>query len=270
MATLNFLAIWVVIFALLCTSCVRAETAGPATRPVVVVELFTSEGCSSCRPADALLSDLAKPARAESFDVIPLSLHVDYWNHLGWADPFSSAAFSDRQRQYARWFAADQVYTPQMIVDGREEFVGSDRNRAGAAIRRAATAAKGHVIFTLAQGDHVQNTVACKIVIDGIAAIGSAGADVWLAVTEDDLASDVSRGESAGRVLRHTAVVRALQRIATIRQAETFPFSTSAKVDFLPVWRSDKLHVIALVQDSATGRILAAGQIRPSASEQTR
>lgn len=270
MARLIVSAIRVVMFASLASSCERAGAAGPATRPAVVVELFTSEGCSSCPPADAVLSDLAKPGGVESIDVIPLALHVDYWNHLGWADRFSSAAFSERQQQYARWFAADQVYTPQMVVDGREEFVGSDRKRAEAAIRTAAARAKGQVLITLAKRDHAQDALACKIAIDGISAIGSAGADVWVAITEDDLASDVARGENAGRVLRHTAVVRALRRVETIRPTDALPFPTSAKLNLLPDWRGDKLHVIVLVQDSSTGRILAAGQVRPSEVVQAR
>ena len=95
--------------------------------PVVVLELFTSEGCSSCPLADNLLPQLASLDAA----VIPLSFHVDYWNRLGWKDPFSSAAFSDRQREYGQHFNSDGVYTPQLVVNGEYEMVGSDRRKAG-------------------------------------------------------------------------------------------------------------------------------------------
>jgi hypothetical protein len=233
-----------------------------------VIELFTSEGCSSCPPADAVMADLAKPDAVDGIDIIPLAMHVDYWNHLGWADHFSSSAHSDRQQEYARWLNLDRIYTPQMIVDGREEFVGSDRRRAVAAIRRASVQAKGHVIIGIAPDARENGALACKVSVEGLAALGNSGADVLAAVTEDDLASDVARGGNAGRTLRHAAVVRSLERIATIHAADALPFSAMTKIALQPGWRTDKLHVAVFVQDPATGRILAAGQRRPHEREQ--
>jgi hypothetical protein len=98
-------------------------------KPAVLVQLFTSEGCSSCPPADALLAEFAKASPIDGATIVPMSLHVDYWNHLGWRDPFSSKQFSDYQRDYQKALRAQNIYTPQMIVDGQAEFVGSDATR---------------------------------------------------------------------------------------------------------------------------------------------
>src|SRR5271167_2275510 len=133
-----------------------AET--PTPRPVVVVELFTSEGCSSCPPADDVLASLAMQNAVDGVQIIPLGMHVDYWNYLGWGDRFSSPQFSDRQQQYARMFNSNEVYTPQMIVDGTEQFVGSDRQKAIAAIANAAAQAKGNVAIDL-QPDSSKNNL---------------------------------------------------------------------------------------------------------------
>lgn len=260
--------ILIALVACLASSCATAAIDAPATRPVVVVELFTSEGCSSCPPADAVTADLAKPDAVDGIEIIPLAMHVDYWNHLGWADRFSSSAYSDRQQAYARWLNLDRIYTPQMIVDGREEFVGSDRRRAVAAIRRAAVHGKGHVIISIAPDAREKDALVCNVSVEGLLALGNTGADVLAAVTEDDLASDVERGENAGRTLRHAAVVRSLERIATIRAADALPFPATTKIALQSGWRTNQLHVAVFVQDPATGRILAAGQARPFEHEQ--
>src|SRR5215468_11074005 len=113
--------------------------AQPAPPAPVLVELFTSEGCSSCPPADAFLADLASGRVSAGAEVVPLALHVDYWNRLGWKDPFSSSAFTERQAMYEKMRG---IYTPQMVVDGENELVGSNRSRALDVIRAAARAPK--------------------------------------------------------------------------------------------------------------------------------
>src|SRR5450432_2618015 len=164
-----------------------------------LVELFSSEGCSSCPPAESLLraQAVADPS------VVALALNVDYWNSLGWSDPFSSAAFSERQSRYAAWHHSDQVYTPQAVVDGREAFIGSDSTKLKGALRHAATAGKRPLSLEL-----TGNALA-------IAAADAPAGDLWVAVTEADLTTQVRRGENAGRTLQHAPVVRAFQSLGT-------------------------------------------------------
>src|ERR1044072_3572695 len=136
---------------------VALGAASPADQPleqpkVVLVELFTSEGCSSCPPADALLERLDRAQPVAGAQIIVLSEHVDYWNHIGWADPYSSPAFSARQQQYARRFRTQGPYTPQMVVDGRTEFVGSDARSAESSIRDAFGQPKVAVRITASEG----------------------------------------------------------------------------------------------------------------------
>jgi hypothetical protein len=227
-----------------------AEPVGAARAPVVV-ELFTSEGCSSCPPADEVLESLEKAQPIVEAEVIPLSLHVDYWNYIGWADPFSSAAFSERQNGYARVFARGQVYTPQMVVDGRAEFVGSREGQAREAIREASRQPKAAVSLQKTGKD-----AAFSVKISGMPAV-SAGdtAEVVFAVTESGLLSNVSRGENAGRRLTHTAVVRSLETIGEVSGKE-FQATRSPALD--KSWRQANLRVVALVQERRSRRILGA------------
>src|SRR5579864_1046092 len=120
----------------------------PASPPhLVIVELFTSEGCSSCPPADALLKELSEQQKVKGVEIVALEEHVDYWNHLGWKDPYSAAEFSQRQSDYAQVFGSDGVYTPQMIVDGQSELVGSRSLAAREAIENAANQPKAEIVL---------------------------------------------------------------------------------------------------------------------------
>jgi len=255
-------ALLIVLAACMASSCTTRAADVPTTRPAVVVELFTSEGCSSCPPAEAVLADLAKADAVDGVQVIPLAMHVDYFNDLGWADPFSSPQFSDRQKQYASIFNSDQIYTPQMIVDGTDQFVGSDGQKATAAIANAAAQAKGNITIDLDQGSSNGNSVKVKISVDGIHRAGNSAADVLLAITEADLSTDVPRGENAGQTLRHTGVVRMLRRVATINPTDALPFSASNTVELLSTWQVNRLHIAVFVQDPQTGKILAAAYER--------
>jgi hypothetical protein len=222
--------------------------AAPATP--VVVELFTSEGCESCPPADALLQQLAKSQPVAGVQIIPLSLHVDYWDQLGWKDRFSSAALTNRQRIYGARFNADDIYTPQMVVDGRSEFVGSDGAAARKAIARAATSAHGTIQIRVDRASGAVTVVAADLPPH------SDRADVVVAVAEDRLQSNVTRGENHGRTLSHIAVVRRLVTIgeATGRSAEA---QTTIAID--PAWKRDDLRIVAIVQERRGGAILASG-----------
>jgi hypothetical protein len=181
----------------------QAET-GPAqpdpTAPVVV-ELFTSQGCNSCPPADALLGELA-----QNPGIIALSMHVDYWDYIGWKDPYASQEATKRQHRYAQRLGLRYVYTPQMVIDGQADVVGVRRDEVLQTIEQAAAQRKAlEVRFEQADGG--------KIVIPaGHAPDG--GAVVWLAVYDGSHETDVARGENAGRKLRNHNVVRELSRIA--------------------------------------------------------
>ena len=242
------------------TASTRAGSNAPAAplapAPVpVLVELFTSEGCSSCPPADELLIDLVGKQPVEGALVVGLSEHVDYWNQLGWSDPFSSAALTERQDAYARSARTSRIYTPQAIVDGRVDVVGSDRGSLLRAVREASARAKPAVELTWvgsgADGRKLRATLA--------AAPGLSGADVYLAVAEDGLESAVARGENAGRTLRHAAVVRRLTKIG--RTEKDGSFTGVVDVATSPGWKPSALHVVVFAQRGAK-EILAIGASR--------
>jgi hypothetical protein len=176
-----------------------------AGAPFAVVELFTSEGCDSCPPADRLLTRLreepAVPGRAVYF----LSLHVDYWDDLGWKDPFSSPAFSERQRSYARARGRSGVFTPEAVVNGTTSVNGADEAALRAAVARGAPSETG-----VSLDAEVREK---EIVVRYDVAAPPAGAALVLAAYERTRTSVVSRGENAGRTLRHDDVVRAVRAV---------------------------------------------------------
>lgn len=223
----------------------------PASRTPVVVELFTSEGCSSCPPADAVLSRLEKQP-IPGVSVIALGEHVDYWNHGGWADPYSKREFSTRQSDYSNAFRKDSVYTPQMIVDGRTEFVGSDSDRAREAITQAARQTKAAVAVART-GDS-----ALSVRVDNLpASVKSDPAVVVLAITEDGLSSSVRGGENSGRHLSHSAVVRRLIPLGTT-SGGTFTATPTVVLD--KTWRRGSLHAVVFVQQQGSRRIVGAAE----------
>src|SRR5215813_425148 len=181
----------------------------PEERQPVLVELFTSEGCSSCPPADALLEGLDRSQPVPGAQIVVLSEHVDYWNHIGWADPYSSHAFSARQEKYAQRFRTQGPYTPQMVVDGRSEFVGSDARAAESAIRAATRHPKAAIRITEDGGS--------AIIDVGPLPSGTARrAAVFAASAADSGAQDVRRGENKGRRLHHVAIAKGLKQIGTV------------------------------------------------------
>jgi len=228
----------------------RVATVNAPVVPVVV-ELFTSEGCSSCPPADDVLAKLDKTP-IEGIQIIALGEHVDYWNRLGWVDQYSNEKFSDRQADYSDAFKLDSVYTPQMIVDGREEFNGGNMARARAAITKAAQASKGKVELALADQK-------LSVAIKNLPRITAGDrAEVVLAITENNLRTDVSRGENSGRYLNHSAVVRELSVLGELSPNET-SFEATPNLKLAESWRTENLRVAVFVQERRTRRILAAG-----------
>ena len=227
----------------------------------VLVELFTSQGCSSCPPADELLIRLDEQQPVAGALVIPLSEHVEYWNGLGWRDPFSALAFTQRQQEYGNALAVGALYTPQMVIDGRMEFVGSQREIAERAIARAAAAPKAEIALVMTGGCRSRVTV--EVTISGISHLGALGeADLWLAVTEEGLATDVRRGENAHRRLRHAAVVRRLQRIETLSLPAADNFAAQAPVALEPEWSVMNLRLVVFLQERKSRRVLGATQLR--------
>jgi hypothetical protein len=228
---------------------VRAAEAAP-----VIVELFTSEGCSSCPPADALLQQLVNTQPVAGVQIVALGEHVDYWDQQGWKDRFSSAALTNRQQGYAQALNVESIYTPQMVVDGRVQLVGSDAASARRAIGQELSVPRGTVTIALEpRGDRVNVTLNPT----GLAPVGRGQhAEVVVAVTEDGLSSDVRRGENHGRVLSHVAVVR---QLTTIGDAGAGPLQHEILID--PSWRRDRLKVVAFVQESRSRRIMAAGAV---------
>ncbi|HEX4447852.1 MAG TPA: DUF1223 domain-containing protein [Polyangiaceae bacterium] len=185
---------------------------------VAVVELFTSEGCSSCPPADAVLGDAARDNPA----VYALAFHVDYWDNLGWPDRFSSHDATARQHEYARSFGTSSLYTPQMIVGGTEQFTGADQRHAGASIARALSR-PASVRLSL----HAHTAAVDSVVVDFEAAGAPPDARVTVALLQHEATIDVRAGENAGRTLRHSNVVRAFTSVpaATSRATLTLPSS---------------------------------------------
>ncbi len=211
--------------------------AAEPTRAPILVELFTSEGCSSCPPADRLLETLDPQA-------IVLSEHVDYWDRLGWRDPYSSHASTLRQESYARAFGTQGAYTPQMVIDGAAEFVGNDSRRAGDEVARARSREKLGIRLTRTEsGVRVEIDPAAK------------SADVMLALADDSGTSQVAAGENQGRRLHHVAILRSLRKIGSMKHGAAF----SQMVDVPP----GSGRVIVFVQDSGLGRVYGTAMLVP-------
>jgi hypothetical protein len=227
----------------------------------VLVELFTSEGCSSCPPADELLTRLVKNQSVSGAEVIALSEHVDYWNRLGWADPYSSPEFSARQNDYGSIFGSDEIYTPQMIVDGRIQFVGSNASKAQDAITEAAREPKADITVTQTRTPARPGEVALDIRVTNMPNVAAAHtADVMLAITESGLRSNVSRGENAGRKLTHTAVVRKLSSLGVVDGGSgSFSSNTAAKIE--KGWDQSNLRAVVFVQERESRHVLGAVSI---------
>jgi len=230
-----------------------AADAGQPARTPVLVELFTSEGCSSCPPADALLMKLDESQPLPGAQVIALEEHVDYWDRLGWRDPFSSAILTARQRRYAGALELDSAYTPEMVIDGRKEFVGNDSRTAFVEIERAAQ----HPKMPLHLAWHEKSAGRAALAVE-IGAVQSS-AQVILALTERKLASDVSRGENAGRNLRHAAIVRQLTVIGKTKPGK--PFAARTEINLSVDWKPGNVSAVVFVQDPAAGRVLAVAEI---------
>jgi len=203
-----------------------------AQRAPILVELFTSEGCSSCPPADALLQKL-------DADVVVLSEHVDYWDRLGWRDPNSSHEFTARQERYSRVLGVE-VYTPQVVVDGREAMVGNQEALVRAALGHAAKRAHVAIKIESARREGAEAVVTVAAPPKG---------DVWVGVAAESTKSAVSRGENSGHTLTHVAVLRSLTKL---KKGETTVRTPAV---------AEPSRVVVFVTDSA-GQVNGADSVR--------
>lgn len=215
-----------------------------------VVELFTSQGCSSCPPADANLAELTAEAQQNNLPVYTLSFHVDYWNKLGWTDPFSNPRHSKRQREYARRFRARRIYTPQMVINGNAEFVGSNR-----------VLTRKVVNFALTQQPASELAIFAKQSEHKVAVTWKGGGIVpnhrlIVALVQNRAEQQVTRGENAGKRLAHVNVVRDFRELESPGLTGVVEFSS-------PRGSADGFHVIAYVQSPQSGLIVAAARATP-------
>jgi len=213
-----------------------------AQRAPVLAELFTSEGCSSCPPADALLQKLDS-------DVIVLSEHVDYWDRLGWRDPNSSHEFTARQERYSRALGVE-VYTPQLVVDGREAVVGNEVEKVRGALTRAAARAHSAVRITSAKREGGEAAVTLSI-----PALAKGKDDVWVGVAAEAARSSVKSGENSGHTLTHVAVLRTLTKAGVASKSEGME-----KTVRVPV-AAEASRVVVFLTDSA-GQVNGADSVR--------
>ena len=220
----------------------RSQTTTPTP---VLVELFTSEGCSSCPPADALLTKLSQLQPVKSADIIVLSEHVDYWDHLGWRDRFSSSLLTERQREYGVTLHLSDVYTPQMVIDGTKQFVGSDAPHILGAIQHEAQTTK--LTLTLSKptidGVHVAASIS-------IATPPRLQGDLYAALVDPSDTTSVHGGENKGRSLQFVNVVRTFQHVGSLKDLRSGPrsFTLEAPMNSNPA--TMRLVVFAQGQDS--------------------
>lgn len=226
---------------------VRADSA----KAPVLLELFTSEGCSSCPPADRLLMRFVRDGKIDGVPVIGLEWHVDYWNYIGWKDPFSAAKNSQRQESYARAISGDRNYTPQLVIDGSSETLGSNETQVRALVNRASQPANAKAQLALSRHDNQ-----LEIVVSDAPADGSA--ELWLAITERELVTSVLRGENAGQKLAHGPVVRALRKLGKVDRA---PFRTTSELAIERGWKRENLSAVAFVQRTNSLQILGANEL---------
>lgn len=228
------------------------NAAGAAKKSFVLLELYTSEGCPTCPPADANLARLEREQPVADTEIITLALHVDYWNSVAWKDIYSSPLFSRRQQIYSQALKTGQSYTPQMIVDGRAEFAGNNLAKAHKAILDAAKTGKAAIAIAPRDAGY-------KIAITGIPAHETA--TVFLAITEDNLVSNRRSGLQSSKKTEHISVVRELKSLGMLAAAQTnLEIETSLQIQ--SNWKKENLKLVVFVQENASRRILGASRIK--------
>ncbi len=217
-----------------------------------VVELFSSEGCSRCPPADAVLAELESEARRDDIDVYTLGFHVDYWDRLGWNDPYSDAAYSQRQREYGEALGLANVYTPQMIVNGKREFNGANGGAAKRSIQAAlAEEPTAAVRVQVTRVEDAERGYQVAYRIDG----NVTGGMLRVAVVESGLSTQVERGENRGRTLKHENVVRLWKSLPLEGDAAS---GGVTRIELPQGVDAARASVVVYVQDAQTMRVWGA------------
>jgi hypothetical protein len=234
------------------------DSSSGVARVPVVVELFTSEGCSSCPPADKFLADLDRKQPIAGVQIIPLEEHVDYWDRDGWHDPFSSSVFTDRQVEYAQRFGLSGPATPQLVVAGREHYYLNSMPKSREAILEAMKSPQARVSLVLLTGADPEELRAGIKVEDYPASLPKKDdrAEVRVAVTEDGLASDVRAGENSGKHLDHRAVVRKFISAGEVKPDH--PYSSEVKVPLARQWNRDHLRIVVFLEARGSHHIVGA------------
>jgi hypothetical protein len=236
-------------------------TVTSGSRKAVIVELFTSEGCSSCPPADELLRELVVRQPAEGVEIVAFGNHVDYWDRLGWRDPFSSDWSTKRQYRYAQRFDSAQVYTPQAVVAGADECLGSNRSAILSLVENAARATTADVSLTLKPGGKAGKQPIEVQISKLPRRTEKVVYEVLLAITEDELSTDVRRGENAGRKLRHAPVTRKVVQIGDLT-GDQVAVLLPATLELDNGWNHDHLRLTAFVQEKAGLKIVGAATMK--------
>lgn len=227
-----------------------AEADSSAAPKVVLVELFTSEGCSSCPPADALLRQIDGTKTSAGQLIVGISEHVTYWNSLGWSDPFSSETYTARQNAYGSRFGLDSVYTPQMVINGTEQIVGSDRSGLLRAIQKEQQKPSPvalHILSAIVAGN------ALTVTFSASGDEASRSSEILAVLADDADQSSVLRGENSGRTLAHAAVARSIAKIAKLQPAA----EQTAQIQLPSSMRgTNGHHLILFAQAPGNGRVL--------------
>jgi hypothetical protein len=240
--------------AILITACLAGpqakSTTATASQGAVLVELFTSEGCSSCPPADALLKEVNGTQTRAGKLIVGISEHVTYWNSLGWSDPYSSPANTERQNDYGTRFHLEGVYTPQMVINGSQQIVGSDRGAFARALQKEGEQ-RAPISLRILSLQLERNTVTIAYSADG--AVPPRGADLIAVLADDYDRSNVLHGENAGEMLAHVAVARSLVRVGSLRAAG----ERSVQIKLPPSYQAAaKHHLILFAQTPGNGPVL--------------
>ena len=241
-----------------------APTDDPRTiegQAAIVLELYTSQGCYSCPPADRLLKRLGQEASAHGHLLVPLAFHVDYWNYIGWTDPFSSKAWTVRQRRYARTLRQDTIYTPQLVVDGWRQCVGADERSVRREIERAAAVgSSGRIDLEVTpKGDRA---IEVRLSARLERRIDPKALEALVVVFESGLVTEVPRGENANKTLENEFVVRRLESAFTLAGNAGATGSGSLRIALDREWQPENLGVAAFLQDPDSLRIYGASALR--------